>query len=408
MLSEARRPRLPSAAALELLPRIVSARRPISRGVLADATGLSRVTIGQRLNELFEASIIREGNNTLSSGGRPKRQIELNEQAGLIAAADVGETHLHVGITDLAANVLADKTIAFDLAQSPEATLSEIVEAVADLLASNSWGMLELIGIGLSLPAPVNFVEGTVVGPSVMAGWDDFDIRRFLSGKILAPVTVDNDVNILALAEAARRKDRSAQIAFVKVGTGIGCGIIANNRLFRGASGAAGDIGHIQLSSDAAHLCRCGKLGCVEAHASGWALARDLRGHGFDAHTAVVALARSNVPIAIQLVRQAGRVVGEVVADLVSILNPDHIIIGGMLSETGDHLLAGVKELVYQRCLPLATRNLSITLAGHRPLAGVEGAALLVRGEAFSNDSADATVKRIFDNLMRTHNAGLV
>ena len=382
----------------------------MSRGWLVEITGLSRVTIGQRLGELFETSIIRESDSTLSSGGRPKRQIELNNEAGLIAAADVGETHLHVGITDLAARVLADKTIAFDLRQSPEATLSEIVEAVDGLLASNGWCMRELIGIGLSLPAPVNFSEGTVVGPSVMAGWDDFDIRKFLLGTISVPVTVDNDVNILALAEAASRKDRSAQIAFVKVGTGIGCGIIADNRLFRGASGAAGDIGHIQLSNDAAHLCRCGKLGCVEAHASGWALARDLRSHGFNAHTAreVVALARSNVPIAIQLVRQAGRVVGEVVADLVSILNPDHIIVGGMLSETGDHLVAGVKEMVYQRCLPLATRNLSITLAGHRPLAGVEGAALLVRAEAFSGDSADATVKRIVDNLMRKHDTSPV
>ncbi|GLS19475.1 sugar kinase [Labrys miyagiensis] len=366
-----------------------------------ESAGLSRVTIGQRLGELFEASIIREGDGTLSSGGRPKRQIELNNEAGLIAAADVGETHLHVGIADLAANVLADKTIAFDLTQSPESTLSEIAEAVDSLLASNGRRVRELIGMGLSLPAPVNFLEGTVVGPSVMAGWDDFDIRSFLSSRISVPVTVDNDVNILALAESACRKDRSAQIAFVKVGTGIGCGIIADNRLFRGASGAAGDIGHIQVSSNAVHLCRCGKLGCVEAYASGWALARDLRDNGFDAHTArdVVALARSNVPIAIQLVRQAGRVVGEVVADLVSILNPDHIIIGGMLSETGHHLLAGVKEMVYQRCLPLATRNLSITLAGHRPLAGVEGAALLVRSEAFSNESANATVNRIFDNL---------
>jgi DNA primase len=131
----------------------------LSRGWLVEITGLSRVTIGQRLGELFETSIIRESDSTLSSGGRPKRQIELNNEAGLIAAADVGETHLHVGITDLAARVLADKTIAFDLRQSPEATLSEIVEAVDGLLASNGWCMRELIGIGLSLPAPVNFSE---------------------------------------------------------------------------------------------------------------------------------------------------------------------------------------------------------------------------------------------------------
>lgn len=363
--------------------------------------GLSRVTVGQRLAELFDAAIIRESDGTLSSGGRPKRQIELNSEAALIAAADVGETHLHLGITDLAANILVDRTVPFDLARPPEATLSEIAREFGRLLAAMGRRPGELIGVGLSLPAPVNFREGKVVGPSVMGGWDDFDIRAFLSAKLPAPVIVDNDVNLLALAEA-ERSGGSAHLAFVKVGTGIGCGILAENGLFRGGSGAAGDIGHIHLAGgDGAHLCRCGKIGCLEAYAAGWALARDLRMSGFEARTArdVVGLVQANVPLAIKLVRQAGRAVGEVVADLVSVLNPDRIVIGGMLSETGDHLLSGVKEMVYQRCLPLATHNLTMVADGHRPLAGVEGAALLVRAEAFSAEGAGATVKRMFDNM---------
>lgn len=397
----ARRPLLPSGGAIALLPRIVAARQPLSRGDLLELTGLSRVTVRQRLAELLEAALLVESDETIYSGGRPKRPLILNTEAALVAAADVGETHLHVGITDLAPKVLAEETIPFDLRHSPEATLSEIAAAIQRLLASLDRKPDDAIGIGLSLPAPVNYGEGTVVGPSVMTGWDDFDIRRFLFGLIPVPVMVDNDVNLLALAEVDRRGVHSAQVAFIKVGTGIGCGIVADNLLFRGANGASGDIGHIQLSGGAALLCRCGKLGCVEAHAGGWALARNLRELGYDAHTArdVVALVRNNVPQAIQQVRRAGRVVGEVVADLVSILNPDHIIIGGMLSETGESLLSGVKEMVFQRCLPLATRHLSISLAGYDPSAGIHGAALLVRGRAFSEQQASATVRRIFHNL---------
>ena len=177
--------------------------------------------------------------------------------------------------------------------------------------------------------------------------------------------------------------------------------IIADRRLFRGADGAAGDIGHIQLMGEGNKLCRCGKLGCVEAFASGWAIARDLRELGFEAQTArdVVGLVQKNIPEAVQLVRKAGRVIGEVVADLVSVLNPDHIMIGGMLADTGDHLLSGVKEMVYQRCLPLATRNLSLSTCSYDPKAGLHGSALLVREAAFSSANAPGTVSRLLKKI---------
>lgn len=401
MSPDTKRPLLPSMGALALLPRIVASRSGLSRGHLAEVTGLSRVTIGQRLSELFEAKIITEGDELMLSGGRPRRPIRLNNAAALIAAADVGETHLHIAITDLAPSVLIEETIPFDMNQSPQTTLTQIALAAARLIVTLNRRIQDLVGLGLSLPAPVNFREGSVVGPSVMAGWDDFDIRGYLGKLLPIPVMVDNDVNLLAMAEVDLHANKAVQIAFVKIGTGIGCGIMADERLFRGASGASGDIGHIQLVTEGAKLCRCGKMGCVEAHAAGWAIARDLRALGYRTQTArdVVDLVRGNVPEAVQLVRQAGRVLGEVIADLVSILNPDKIIIGGMLAETSDHILSGVREMVYQRCLPLATRNLSLALSKHDPQAGVRGAALLIREWAFAPENTKATVKRLFENL---------
>ncbi len=401
MSHDAKRPLLPSVGAMALLPQIAAARNGLSRGQLAEVTGLSRVTVGQRLSELFEAAIISEGDELMLSGGRPRRPIRLNNALALIAAADVGETHLHIAITDLAPAVITEETIPFDINQSPETTLTQIALTITRLVAGLNRRMQDLVGLGLSLPAPVNFKAGTVVGPSVMAGWDDFDIRGFLAKLLPLPVIIDNDVNLLAMAEVDLHANKAVQIVYVKIGTGIGCGIMAEERLFRGANGASGDIGHIQLGSEAAKLCRCGKMGCVEAYAAGWAIARDLREKGYRTQTArdVVDLVRGNVPEAVQLVRQAGRVVGEVIADLVSILNPDKIIIGGMMAETSDHLLSGVREMVYQRCLPLATRNLTLALAKHDPQSGVRGAALLIREWAFAPESTGATVRRLFENL---------
>lgn len=184
----------------------------------------------------------------ISSGGRPRRPILLNAAAALIGAADIGETHLHIAITDLGPRALAELTLPFEMQQGPEATLSAIATGLQALLAGLELDLCDLVGIGLSLPAPVNFRAGTVVGPSVMLGWDDFDIRTYLGGLVPVPVLVDNDVNLLALSQVEARADTS--IVFVKLGTGIGCGIISDRRVVRGANGASGAIGHIQIEGD--------------------------------------------------------------------------------------------------------------------------------------------------------------
>ena len=172
--------------------------------------------------------------------------------------------------------------------------------------------------------------------------------------------------------------------------------MLSDGKLYRGSTGAAGDIGHIQFASDDAPLCRCGKLGCVEARAAGWTIARDLRSKGFEARDArdVIALINRNEPEAIHLVRRAGRVLGEVVADVVSVLNPLVIVIGGTLADAGEHLLSGIREFVYQRSLPLATRELRIQAARPTPHAGLLGAARLVLELQLAPDRVEQTIRR--------------
>lgn len=230
-----------------------------------------------------------------------------------------------------------------------------------------------------------------------MRGWDDFDVCQHLSGDLGVPALVDNDVNLMALAEYRQFWPRSEHFLFIKAGTGIGSGVILNGALYRGARGASGDIGHIQFEEASAPLCRCGKFGCVEARAAGWAIARDLRANGVDAHDArdVIGLVDRREPDAIQRVREAGRVLGEVAADVVSVLNPTTIVVGGTLSRAGDHLLAGVKEMIYRRSLPLALDGLGVFPARSDDRAGILGAAHLVIDAALAPAALANTMERL-------------
>ena len=385
-----------SAAGAGPILSMIAERGTVSRAELVQASGLARATVTHRLSALFRTGLIDEAPETLPSGGRPSRVIRLNRNFAVILAADIGESHIRLAVSNLSPEILAETVSEFDMRQGPAPCLDWIVGQFEHLLAKVGRKPAEVLGIGLGMPAPVDFAGGRVVGPSIMVGWDNYDIRRHLQEQLGAPVYVENDVNLMTLTEARTKWPNIGQLVFIKAGTGIGSGIITDGRLYRGSTGAAGDIGHIQFLSDDAPLCRCGKLGCVEARAAGWAIARDLRAKGFDARNArdVITLAQNNEAEAIQLVRRAGRVLGEVVADLVSVLNPLVIIIGGTLADAGEHLLSGIREFVYQRSLPLATRELQILAAHSSPRSGLLGAARLVLDSQLGPDRIEQTIER--------------
>ncbi|GLR55058.1 ROK family protein [Shinella yambaruensis] len=375
-----------------------------SRAELLAASGLSRVTVTQRLNALLASGLVRETEKTLPSGGRPTRVLAINPASGFLLVANIGETHIHLAAMDLTPAILSQTTLPFSVASGPEATLAQIGDAFAILTAETEKTHGFFLGISLSLPTPVDFKRGCVVGPSVLPGWDEFDIIGRLKARFDVPVYVENDVNLMTICEHKRRVPAVDDMLFVKVGTGMGSGMIAGGRLFRGAQGAAGDIGHIQFLSDDAPLCRCGKFGCVEARAAGWAIARDLSARGFRAETArdVIDLVEQRKPEALMLLRAAGRTIGEVISDVVSIINPSLIVIGGTLARGGDLMLSGIRELVYQRCLPLATRDLSIVLSTVREDGALFGAAHLLLDDLFASAKADRLLER-YDFARQRH-----
>ncbi|MGO1412898.1 MAG: ROK family protein, partial [Microbacterium sp.] len=220
------------------------------------------------------------------------------------------------------------------------------------------------------------------------------DVPGILHQLLGAPVVVDNDVNVMALGEHRTVCPDVQNLLFVKVATGIGAGVVMDSELRRGAQGAAGDIGHIAVPGAAETPCRCGNTGCLEAVAGGGAIADVLRRGGarIDTTQDIVDLVRAGDIAAGQAVRQAGRDIGAVLAATVSMLNPSRIIVGGMLSGAGEHLIAGIREVVYQRSLPLATQHLRITTSRAGAQAGVVGAATLVTDRFLAPHSIDALI----------------
>jgi predicted NBD/HSP70 family sugar kinase len=376
---------------------LILSRQAATRPDLERVSGLSRATIAHRLDELLEIGLIDETDERQPSGGRPARILRLNEAFGVTLTADIGESVTRVAVTDLAPRILAEQTVAIDVASGPVPILGEIARCARALLKRVGRKPGHVFGIGLSLPAPVDHEGGRVVGPSVMRQWDKFDIRGWLEKALGIDALIDNDVNLMALSEHRRFWPHADHFFFVKAGTGIGSGIVVRGQVYRGGRGASGDIGHIQFDAPKAPLCRCGKLGCVEARAAGWAIARDLRALGFDGKNArdVLTLVDRGTPECIQRIREAGRVLGEVLADVVSILNPTIIVVGGTLVQAGEHLIAGIREMIYQRCLPLAIEGLAIQTARSDDRAGVLGAAQLVIDARLQPSAIGQTVARV-------------
>jgi len=368
-----------------------------TRMELASATGMSRAVVVQRVGELVERGLLESGEIGASTGGRAPRTVRFRSDAGHLLVADLGATSVDVAVVDLSCAVLAHASEPADIAAGPDEVLGRAEAMLQQCLAEVDDLPGSLLGVGIGLPGPVEFESGRPVAPPIMPGWDMYD--RFAAYGV--PVWVDNDVNVMALAEIRAGVARGHEnVVFIKVGTGIGAGIVVRGLLHRGAQGCAGDVGHIQVTDDESVVCRCGNVGCLEALAGGAALGRDgeaLAREGRSMHLAKVLEEQGSVQAvdvataashgdaaATELITNAGRLIGSTLAGIVNFFNPSLVVIGGGVAGAGDLLLATIRESVYRRSLPLATRDLLVTRSSLRELAGVTGAAAMVTDELFA------------------------
>jgi len=377
----------------EIMRLVRELERPVSRTEMTEALGVSRSKVSLEVGRLLEGGLLVEDGLAESDGGRRSSLLRIPRSAGLIAAVDLGASSIDVALADLGGELVAHRGTPADIKDGPRSVLGRAKELLSGLLGDQGSGPREVLAIGVGVPGPVEHASGLLNSPPLMPGWDRFPIRDAFADEYVAPVFVDNDVNVMALGEHRGGVGKGVDnVLFVKIGTGIGGGIIADGRLYRGTQGCAGDIGHICADPDGP-VCQCGNRGCLEAMAAAPAIAAkaercareglspalkellDRRGE-LGARDVGEAAGLGDFH-ALEIIKESGRLVGRVLATLVSTLNPSLIIIGGGVANIGHALLGEIRGTVYRRSLPLATRNLPVVLSELEGMAGVTGASVL-------------------------------
>ncbi|MEU1542480.1 ROK family protein [Actinacidiphila glaucinigra] len=379
------------------LLELIRTGQATTRGELQRVTGLSRSTVGQRLDQLFAAGWLRTVPGGQSTGGRPSTHLQFDSGHAAVLAADLDTTSARAAVLDLSGRVLAEHTGELLLDQGPDRVLDELGRWFAKLVVAAGVPAAAVCGVGLSVPGPVDWTTGVVVRPPIMPGWDGYPVPARMQEALArhaglpasVPVLVDNDANLMALGEQRDSWRDCSAFVLVKVSTGIGAGVVIDGTAFRGIDGGAGDLGHIRLHDASDALCMCGSHGCLAAVASGRALAGQLSALGVPAGSAAQVREHLDAghPDAVRLAREAGRRCGEVLVTVVTLLNPGVLMIAGDLAET--HFVTGVRELLYQRALPRATRNLQVVTSRLGDRAALAGATAMVVEHLYAPDQAN-------------------
>jgi predicted NBD/HSP70 family sugar kinase len=378
------------AVTLSTVARLVASGAAASKADLVPAAGLARTTVSTAVDELLARGVLRlDGARPTAGRGRPADRLAMSPSGGQVLLADVGASGAHLAVVDLAQNVLAHEHIDVDVQDGPDVVLQTVEAKLAELAGA------PVRAVVIGLPGPVDSNLGIPVRPPIMPGWHAYPVSARLQATFDCPAVLANDVNLRALGEARALPADQAPLLFVKVGTGIGGGIVSREGvLHHGADGAAGDIGHVRVRGGPDVRCVCGNVGCIEAVASAGAITRRLAALPHPAGVITLddvrALIARGDPSALEVIREAAGLIGELVATLVHFYNPARVTLGGSLTAASDELLAGVRSVVYQRALPLATRNLVLTNSVLGEYAGLAGAAVLGIERVLSAESIGA------------------
>lgn len=374
---------------------------PLSRTDLSERLDYSRASVSGIVGRMVSAQILEEAGEGKSAGGRRPYLLDINPELGYVVGIDIGATSVDLALADFRGNILERTAEPADVHQPPDVFLNHVSELIGRLLARQGLMPDRVIAIGVGVPGPVEFVSGVLIAPPLMPLWEGFPIKQFMRDRFpQARVVVDNDVNIMAKGEQQAGAGKQLEnFLFIKIGTGIGCGIITQGEVYRGADGCAGDVGHICVDYNGP-MCHCGNQGCLEIMAAGPAiaamgreraaagdspfLAARLADKGFLTAEDVGDAAAAGDHAANELIRRSGQMIGGVLASLVNFYNPQAIFIGGGVSHIGHAFLSSIRQATLRRATALSTRRLRIEYSRLGEDAGVIGAIWLAMEHVFT------------------------
>ncbi|MEU6341804.1 MULTISPECIES: ROK family transcriptional regulator [unclassified Streptomyces] len=379
-------------ANLERVVRAVRLAGSLTQAEIARSTGLSAATVSNIVRELRDSGTVQV--TPTSSGGRRARAVTLSGDAGIVVGVDFGHSHLRVAVGNLAHQVLAEQSEPFDVDTEASEGFDRAEQLVTRLIESTGVGADKVIGVGLGVPGPIDVETGTLGSTAILPGWGGLNPRQELAERLGMPVQVDNDANLGALGELVWGSGRGVKdLAYIKVASGVGAGLVMDGRIYRGPGGTAGEIGHITLD-ESGPVCRCGNRGCLETFTAARYVLELLRGsHGPDLTPArMVQLAREGDPGCRRVIGDVGRHVGMGVASLANLLNPSRVVLGGDLAEAGELVLGPIRESVARYAIPSAARRLSVVSGALGGRAEVLGALALALSEVGDSSLLDASV----------------
>jgi predicted NBD/HSP70 family sugar kinase len=372
--------------------QLLTQEGPMSRADLARSTGLSRTTVSSLVRDLVATGHVVEttdrGTPHKGGSGRPPLLVALATPPGEVAGVDVGHTHIRVAVANRSAQILAEELIELDVDAHGPAAIEQAARLVESTARAAGISAADLVGVGMCVPAPIDRRSATI-STRILRGWADVMPARELEQRLGVPVVADNDANLGALAELHHGAARgSVDVVYVKIASGVGAGLVLGGRLHRGASGIAGEIGHVQLRPDG-QVCRCGNRGCLETEVAVPRLLGLLQ-PAYDDELTTERLLKLDVDGDAgvrRVLNDAGLTVGRALADLCNSLNPESIVVGGVLGSC-DSLLQGIRQAVDHYAQPNTAAAVRIESGQLADRAEVMGAVVLAIARVASLETA--------------------
>lgn len=367
------------------LLELIRTRPGWTRQQLLAATGMSRTTLFERLEQLFRAGLVYESGATGAAVGRPAQLLRFDDRHRVALILDLGQTHGRIAVSDMSGRTLRMATLRLDISRPPAKLLPQLLDTADNLLRVDQ--AAELVGVGMGIPGPVEVTTGRLGTSTTMPGWAEYPIEATIRKRWDVPLLIENDARAFTLGEAAGTADPGILLG-IKYASGIGAGVAVRGEIIGGADGAAGDIGHIRITDDGPR-CRCGRRGCLAAWASGWSLLERLAGQGLHDLEDVAQRAHAGDAAVLAAVREGAARLGRVLAAIVATVNPNTVVLGGTIGQlpvVADEVERWVREDAVER----ATRKLRVISSRFGEDSATIGLTVMVVRHVFSVQAIDA------------------